>query len=46
MKQLFKRTILFALIAALAVAAMPLVSASAMGDTLTNTYDPTTPPAE
>jgi hypothetical protein len=41
MKQLFKRTVLFALIAALAVAAMPLVSASAMGE-----KDPTTPPAE
>ncbi len=41
MKQLFKRTILFALIAALAVAAMPFVGVSAMGQN-----DPTTPPAE
>lgn len=41
MKQLFKKTILFALIAALAVAAMPFVGVSAMGQN-----DPTTPPAE
>ncbi len=39
MKLFFTRTVLFALIAALAVAAMPLASASAMGDN-----DPTTPP--
>ena len=44
MKMLFRKTILFALVAALGVAAMPFVSASAAGDTLTNAYDPTPPP--
>jgi len=43
MKILFRKTVLFALIAALGVAAMPFVSASAAGDTLTNAYDPPVP---
>jgi hypothetical protein len=41
MKLLIKKTVLFALMAVLAVAAMPFASASAMG-----ANDPTTPPAE
>lgn len=40
MKQLFKKTIMIALVAALAVAAMPFAGASAMGNA-----DPTPPPA-
>ena len=39
MKTLFRKTILFALVAALGVAAMPFVSVSAAGE-----YDPTPPP--
>lgn len=46
MKLLFKKTIVFALIAALAVATIPLASASAMGDTAANMYDPSTPPGK
>jgi hypothetical protein len=45
MKQLFKKTIVFAIIAALAAAATPFANVSAMGQPLTNTYDPSTPPA-
>lgn len=44
MKTLFKKTILFALVAALAAASLPFVSVSAAGDTLTNAYDPPVPP--
>ena len=40
MKILFKKTLLIALVAALAVASLPLVNASAAGNTLTNAYDP------
>jgi uncharacterized coiled-coil DUF342 family protein len=40
MKLFFKKTILFALVVALVLAAMPFVSASAMGE-----MDPSTPPA-
>jgi len=41
MKMLFRKTILFALVLVLGLAAMPFVSASAAGE-----YDPTPPPAE
>jgi gas vesicle protein len=41
MKTLFRKTILLALVAALGMAAMPFVSASAAGE-----YDPTPPPQE
>ena len=43
MKQLFRKTILIALVAALGMGALPFVSVSAAGDTLTNTYDPPDP---
>jgi hypothetical protein len=39
MKLFFKKTLLIALVAALAVAGRPVVNASAAGDTLTNAYD-------
>jgi hypothetical protein len=41
MKQLFRKTLVIAMIAALTLAAMPFVSVSAMGQ-----KDPSTPPAE
>jgi ABC-type sugar transport system substrate-binding protein len=41
MKLLFKKTILFALVAALAVASLPLISASAAGEYDPPTTDPT-----
>ena len=41
MIMLFRKTILFALVAALGLAAMPFISASAAGE-----HDPTPPPAE
>jgi len=41
MKTLFKKTVLFALIAALGLASMPFITAAAAGE-----YDPTPPPAE
>ncbi|MDL1944804.1 hypothetical protein FBQ99_20960 [Chloroflexi bacterium CFX2] len=43
MKTLFKKTLLIALVAALAVASLPLVGVSAAGNTLTNAYDPLPP---
>jgi len=43
MKMLFRKTILFVLVTALGVAAMPFVSASAAGDTLPHAYDPSPP---
>ena len=43
MKNIFKKTLLIALVAALAVASLPLVSVSAAGYTLTNAYDPNPP---
>lgn len=43
MKTLFRKTILFALVAALGLASLPFASASAAGDTLPNAYDPPAP---